>query len=99
VATVKWTQRARHDLQEIHEFIARDSPRAAGVLVERIIVATERLLGFPESGRILPELPRLPYREIVVSSYRVLYRHDVDGIWIAAVVHGRRNLLDEMKDV
>lgn len=60
-------------LREIHDFIARDSPRAAEVLVERLLTATERLASFPESGRVVPEFPGLGYREIIVGSYRVLY--------------------------
>ena len=97
MATVRWTQRAGNDLQNIYNFIARDSPRAADVLVERIITATERLVSFRESGRVLPEFPTLGYREIIVASYRVLYRIDGDTVWIAAVVHGRR-LLDKDRE-
>ena len=71
MAAVRWTQRARDDLRDIHDFIARDSPRAAEALVERLLTATERLAAFPESGRVVPEFPALGYREIIVSSYRV----------------------------
>jgi toxin ParE1/3/4 len=92
VATVKWTQRAKGDLQDVYDFIMRDSPRAADALVERIIHASERLVTFPESGRIMPEFPALPYREILVGNYRVLYRIEGEVVWIAAVVHGRRLL-------
>ena len=74
MAAVRWTQRARDDLRDIHDFIARDSPRAAEALVERLLTATERLAVFPESGRVVPEFPALGYREIIVSSYHVLYR-------------------------
>ena len=57
MAAVRWTQRARDDLRDIHDFIARDSPRAAEALVERLLTATERLAVFPESGRVVPEFP------------------------------------------
>jgi len=93
MAIVRWTQHALDDLRDIHGFIARDSPRAAESLVDRLLTATERLEPFPESGRVVPELPELNYREIIVSSYRVLYRPEGNTVWIAAVVHGRR-LLD-----
>jgi len=96
VASVTWTKRARHDLHEIHDFIARDSYQAARAVTERILAATERLATFPESGRILPEFPHLPYREIIVSSYRIVYRCTIDTVWIAAVVHGRRDFPDQM---
>jgi toxin ParE1/3/4 len=74
MAIVRWTQHALDDLRDIHDFIARDSPRAAESLVDRLLTATERLATFPESGRVVPEFPELTYREIIVSSYRVLYR-------------------------
>ena len=47
MAAVRWTQRARDDLRDIHDFIARDSLRAAEALVERLLTATERLAAFP----------------------------------------------------
>jgi plasmid stabilization system protein ParE len=101
VATVRWTQHARDDLREIHDFIMRDSPRAAEAMVERLVTATERLASFPDSGRIVPEFPKLAYREIIVGSYRVLYRHqlDQDIVWIAAVIHGRRILSGPKEEV
>ena len=95
MAAVRWTQRARDDLRDIHDFIARDSPRAAKALVERLLTATERLAAFPESGRVVPEFPALGYREIIVSSYRILYRLADNTVWIIAVVHGRRLLRGE----
>jgi toxin ParE1/3/4 len=95
MAAVRWTQRARDDLRDIHDFIARDSPRAAEALVERLLTATERLAAFPESGRVVPEFPALGYREIIVSSYRVLYRLADNIVWITAVFHGRRLLRGE----
>ena len=46
MATVRWTERAKGDLQEVYNFIARDSPRAADALVERIARAADRLAAF-----------------------------------------------------
>ena len=89
---VAWTSRAVDDLREIHDFVARDSERAAEALVERIVRATERLGPFPESGRTVPELPRLAYREVIVGNYRVVYRIDARAVWIVSVIHGRRSI-------
>jgi plasmid stabilization system protein ParE len=61
LAKVRWAERARDDLREIYDFIARDSPRAAEALVERVLHSTERLASFPESGRTVPEFPDLGY--------------------------------------
>ena len=87
---VRWAERARDDLREIYRFISRDSPRAAESQVERILSAAERLENYPESGRLLPEFPNLGYREIIVTTYRVIYRAHKDTIWIVGVLHGRR---------
>lgn len=89
---VRWTDRALEDLREIRDFIARDSPSAAERVVDRLFRASERLIPFPEMGRRLPEFPESPYREVVVSSYRMMYRREGGIVWIAAVVHGRRDL-------
>lgn len=92
MAAVRWTEPARDDLSEIYDFIARDSPHAAQALVERVLRATERLASFPESGRLVPELPDLGYRELLVGNYRVQYRIQANTIWIGTVIHGRRLL-------
>jgi len=94
VAAVGWTRRALNDLREISGFIARDSPQAADALVDRIFQTTDRLASFPESGRLVPELPDLGYRELLVGNYRVQYRIEGNIVWIATVVHGRRLLTD-----
>ena len=54
----------------------------------------ERLVQFPESGRRVPELPGTLYREVIVDSYRVLYRYDTTKqiVSIVAVTHGSRSL-------
>ncbi len=94
MAAVRWAERARDDLREIFDFIARDSPRAAEALVERVLQATERLKSFPESGRPVPEFPDLGYRELLIGNYRVQYRVEAGTVWIASVVHGRRLLTE-----
>ncbi len=45
----------------------------AEVLVERILEAVGRLAAFPRSGRVVPEQERQDIREILVSSYRIMY--------------------------
>ncbi len=94
MASVTWAEPARDDLAQIHDFIARDSPSTAIALVERILRATEQLSVFPESGRRVPEFPERDYRELLIGSYRVLYRAHGQLVEILAVVHGRRLLTD-----
>ena len=65
MATVKlvWTPGAVRDLEQIHAYIAADAPRYADVVAGRIVQAFERLLDFPQSGRVVPELAREDVRE------------------------------------
>ena len=94
MATIAWAGPALEDLRQIHQFIARDSTQYAGIMVRRIRTAVSRLGNFPQSGRVVPELPDGPYREILVGQYRVVYRHleDRDVVLVLAVIHGSRLL-------
>jgi toxin ParE1/3/4 len=94
VQRIIWTRKALADLREIHDYIARDSPRYAQIQVERIQSSALKIARFPEVGRILPEFSDGPWREILTGNYRVIYRWDSgsgQGL-ILAVVHGRQLL-------
>lgn len=94
VRKIKWTVRALNDLHDIYEFIAKDSKRYAQIQVENIQNSVSNLASFPLMGHDVPELPHLPYREILVDNYRVLYRFEEnqDLVIVMSVVHGRRLL-------
>jgi plasmid stabilization system protein ParE len=44
VAQVAWTERARDDLRDIYDYIARDSPRAAQARVDEELDGVLRVL-------------------------------------------------------
>src|SRR3712207_8332183 len=48
--------------------------------------------GFPYSGRIVPEIGREDIREIIIQSYRAIYRILPDDAEILTVHHGARLL-------
>lgn len=50
------------------------------------------LAKFPRAGRKVPEFDDENVRELVVYSYRLIYRLQDDEVVIAAVIHGRRTL-------
>jgi plasmid stabilization system protein ParE len=91
---VDWAQPALDDLREVYEFIARDSPRYAQLTVERITDVAGRLARFPQLGQILPELPHLVYRQMIVGAYRLIYRDDTerDRVVVMGVIHSSRDL-------
>ena len=62
------------DLKVIYDFIARDSPHYAKLVVEGILDAVDRIERFPLIGRHIPEKPREDLRELIKPPYRIVYR-------------------------
>lgn len=50
------------------------------------------LAQFPRSGRKVPEFDNEDIRELIVYSYRTIYRLQEHEVVIAAVIHGKRVL-------
>jgi toxin ParE1/3/4 len=74
VTEVRWTAQASDDLQAIYDFIERDSPHYAQVIVEDILDAIDKLERFPLMGRHIPEFAREDLRELIKPPYRIVYR-------------------------
>jgi toxin ParE1/3/4 len=89
---VAWSRRALQDLENIAEYIATDSPTYAANVVKKITSASRMLAQFPRSGRKVPEFDDDNVRELIVYSYRLIYRLTSEEILIAAIIHGSRNL-------
>ena len=85
---VRFTPAARGQFLAAVAYIRRENPTAAAHFRQRAEDTLRRLEQFPESGRIVPELPHLPYREVIVSPYRFFYRTGGGTVWIVAVWHG-----------
>ncbi|MBW2018349.1 MAG: type II toxin-antitoxin system RelE/ParE family toxin [Deltaproteobacteria bacterium] len=85
---VKFTPSARAQFLSALSYIRKDKPSAAVSFLNRAEKILRRLEDFPESGRIIPEFPELPYREVVISPYRFFYRSKNNIIWIVGVWHG-----------
>ena len=85
---VCFTPAARKEFLAALAFIREDNPQAARRLRQRAETMLRRLEEFPESGRVIPEFPELPYREVVISPYRFFYRVKGETIWVVGVWHG-----------
>ena len=68
---------ARGDLRDIVRYISLDSPDRAIAFGQFLVGSIRRLGDFPEMGRIVPEFDDPAIREIVVRTYRVIYRLDL----------------------
>ncbi len=91
---IEWTRPAVTDLDDIREYIARNSPRYAEVTVRKIKAAADRLADGPFVGHELPDLPDSPYRQILVSKYRIIYRvaEVQNRVFVVGVIHASRDL-------
>jgi plasmid stabilization system protein ParE len=96
---VRWTRFAQRHLREIVGYIARDSPKAARDLAERIRRVADKIENQPLAGRIVPEVGDAAIRERVAPPYRILYSVARSEPKILAIYHQRRLLpLDEIED-
>jgi len=84
---VRFTNSARAQFLAGLAYIHRDRPSAAVRLRKRAEVILRRLAKFPESGRVIPEFPELPHREVLVPPFRFFYRVKGKTVWIVAVWH------------
>jgi len=88
---VKWSVPARNDLNQIHDYIAKDSKYYARKVIQEVIAKTETLTELPEIGRIVPEISDQNIGELIVYSYRLIYEMSGAGVEILAIIHGRRD--------
>jgi plasmid stabilization system protein ParE len=68
-------------------YIHRENPSAAAAFRDKAAASLARLRKFPESGRVLPEFPDLPFREVIVPPYRFFYRIKDKTVWIVSCYH------------
>ena len=94
---VSWARGAEADLNNIILYIAEESPANARKILDEIKEKTSSLTQIPERGRIVPELQDqgiLLYRELIVSSWRILYRISGKKVYILSVFDSRQNVED-----
>ncbi len=84
---IRFTPSGRGQFLAAFAFIRRDAAAAARFR-RRAEIVLRRLQRFPDSGRVLPEFPELPYREVLVGRYRFFYRTEGGIVWVVAVWHG-----------
>jgi addiction module RelE/StbE family toxin len=85
---------AKKDLYEIVRFISSDNPIKALSFAQFLISKAKQLPQFPEMGRVVPEFQQVQIREIIVRSYRIVYRvnHSKTQIQLIRIWHASRGL-------
>ncbi len=79
------------DLDDLREYIARDSPDAADRVMSEIFDAIRGLVPFPHQGHRRTDLSSRPLRFTLVREYLIAYAPEENPLWVIAVMHGRRN--------
>ena len=90
-----WTEIAKNDINEIHNFIAQDSKRYASITVHKIYNRSQSIIKSPFIGRVVPEFNNASIRELISGKYRIVYKIISENIvHILRIYHSAR-LLDE----
>ena len=92
MAQVRWTPQSINDINQIAEYIAKDSIVYASIQTERFFEAAKVLESQIRAGRIVPEVADDTIREIILGYYRIIYRVvNDDQADILTVHHSRMN--------
>jgi plasmid stabilization system protein ParE len=90
---VEFSDEAKRDLEAIAAFIARDSPLAAERWVDRLADRALKLAVAPHAGRVVPEFKDPLVRQVLVRTYRIIYRVEPHRVLVLTVVEGHRRLV------
>ena len=74
---IKWTQNAIQDLNDIGDYISKDSIRYAELTVEKLFNSVDILEQNPFAGKMVPEFEDETIRELIRGNYRIVY-HLID---------------------
>jgi toxin ParE1/3/4 len=74
VVEVNWTASALQDLNDIGEYIAKDSIKYAELTVKELFDSVNMLENHPRAGVIVPEFNDEHLRQLNRGNYRVVYQ-------------------------
>lgn len=89
---IVWSPLAVEQARDIGSYIALDKLSAAEKWIEGIFSCVEKLIEFPEIGRIVPEIKRRNIREVIRGNYRVIYKISGHNIHVLVVKSYQQNL-------
>ncbi len=95
MAEIAWTHEAVRWLQDVHDYIAEDNPKAARRVVEGILQKAQLLRQFPELGYRYEGKSDHHVRILVHGHYRIAYlikpeaSIDILGVFHSALDIGR----------
>lgn len=92
-----WSDQSIDDINNIAEFIAKDSEKYAKIQVKRFFDRAEILKNHPRAGRIVPEINNPSIRELIIGNYRIIYKIISESqVDILTIHHSSRLLGDNL---
>ncbi len=92
---LRWTKRSLRRLEEISDYVAKDSPAAADRVTDRLRAATQILIAHPAIGRV----GRISgTRELVMADlpYVIPYMVTESSIEILTIIHTSQRWPEEL---
>jgi plasmid stabilization system protein ParE len=90
IYAIRWTEKARQDLFDIGDYIARDNPAVAARFTRSLMERCTGLAKNPWIGRVVPEVAREDIRELIYGNYRIVYRLLEDEVHILTAFEGHK---------
>lgn len=94
MSLVIYSPEAEADLATIVDFIAHDKPEAARNWIRKLRESCKLLSSQPEMGEVRTDIGIQGCRSFSVGSYVIYFRRTPDGIQVARIVHGSRDILN-----
>lgn len=96
---INWTKLAVSDLESIFEYISKDSKFYAKRQVLKIKNATTILKTFPLVGKIVVEIEKPDFREVIEGNYRIIYKIVTKNRIDIITIHHVARSLPKRKDI
>lgn len=91
---IEITEGAKQDMASVHDFIARDKPKAAAKWVRTFDRHVRSLRDYPMENEVIPEVveTQFSYRHVAWGNYRIIYSVEEDIVRVMRVFHAARLL-------
>jgi len=90
---ITWTDQAEQDLNDIADFISRDSVLQAEKVVNELLTLVADIPNSPFLGRSVPELNQPNIRERILYQYRIVYKiSGKSDVLLLTLLHSRRSV-------
>lgn len=73
MAEIIWSPRSLKDINEIADYISKDSLQYAEEQVKQFFISAKVLEKYPLFGRMVPELRIFSIRQLLCGHYRLIY--------------------------